>query len=66
MKSELPQPIADLLASENLTDLFINGTGHIWALYANGQIHNLRSPFETEEQLAECAMQLAACDSKRR
>lgn len=65
MKPKLPPLIADLLAGENLTDLFINGRGHIWALYINGQIQKVRSPFETEEQLAECAMQLAACDSKR-
>lgn len=65
MKPEVPKLIADLLVSENLTDIFINGADQVWALYLDGQIHRLRSPFKSDEELAECAMQLAACDSKR-
>jgi len=65
MKPELPKTISNLLVGDTLTDIFINGVGNVWSLHSDGQIHQLRSPFETEEQLAECAMQLAACDSKR-
>jgi pilus assembly protein CpaF len=65
MKPELPKNISNLLVGDTLTDIFINGVGNVWSLHSDGQIHQLRSPFETEEQLAECAMQLAACDSKR-
>lgn len=65
MNSNLPKAINELLAQDGLTDLFINGANQVWALLENSQVLRLPSPFASAEDLAECAMQLAACDSKR-
>lgn len=65
MNSNLPKAINELLAQDGLTDLFINGANQVWALLENNQVLRLPSPFANAEDLAECAMQLAACDSKR-
>lgn len=65
MNANLPKAINELLAQDGLTDLFINGANQIWALLESGQVLRLPSPFADAAELAECAMQLAACDSKR-
>ena len=65
MNGNLPHAIDELLAQDGLTDLFINGTNQVWAHLENGQVLRLPSPFADANELAECAMQLAAFDSKR-
>lgn len=65
MNANLPEAINELLARDGLTDLFINGENQVWALHEGGQAIRLPSPFANASELAECALQLAACDSKR-
>jgi pilus assembly protein CpaF len=60
----LPDPLPELVAREGLTDLFINGFRQVWWAGSTG-IHQIVSPFRSEEELADFAQGLAALDDKR-
>ena len=62
--NSLPAPLPELLAQEGLTDLFVNGFKQVWWSDSAG-LHQVLSPFKSEDELAAFAQTLAAIDDKR-